>query len=94
MNRVFSVDIAPNWEGLVGAIMRIGKPGRVHYIELFLDFEVSEAICQRYGLLKDLDPSDGYYAEKREIAVQSFLGYDHVRCGLAGLDMPLKYMTT
>ena len=94
MKTPFCIDITPNWEGLMGAILRRGKPDRVHFIELFLDFEVSEAICQRYDVLKGLDSADPYYWEKREIAVQSFLGYDHVRCGLTGLDMPLKYMTT
>ena len=93
MGNPFSKDIQPDWEGLVSTILRKGTPSRVHFIELFLDFEISEEIAERYGLLRDLDRGDPYYAEKREVAVQSFLGYDYVRCGLGGVDMPLKYDT-
>lgn len=74
--------------------MRRGRPRRVHFIELFLDPEVSDAICDRYGVLDDLDPSDPFYTEKREIIVQSFLGYDSVRASMSGMIMPLSYMTT
>jgi uroporphyrinogen decarboxylase len=64
-------------------------PRRVHHIELFLDAEVQEAVCQRYGLLDGLNPSDPYFDLKRQIAIQRHLGYDYVRCGLEGLEMPL-----
>lgn len=91
MKTPFAVPVTPDWEGLVGSIMRQGHAGRVHAIELFLDREISDAICARYDLLPDLDPSDAFFEEKREIRVQSFLGYDYVRCGLSDFAMPLSY---
>jgi len=87
----FSKAVTPDWEGLVATILRQGTASRVHYIELFLDAEVSQAICDRYDLLKDLDPGDPFFAERREITVQSFLGYDYVRKSLEGIEMPLHY---
>ncbi|MCC6445380.1 MAG: hypothetical protein IT210_18210 [Armatimonadetes bacterium] len=74
--------------------MRKGTPERVHYIELFLDGEVQEAICQRFGLLEKLDAGDTAFWYKRQIAIQRFLGYDFVRCGLGGMEWPLRYGTT
>jgi uroporphyrinogen decarboxylase len=85
----FAVSVAPDWEALVRCIRRAGTPQRVHFIELFLDAEVQEAICQRYDLLADLDPADPYFDLKRQVAIQRFLGYDYVRCGVENLDMPL-----
>lgn len=94
MRSPFSASITPEWKGLVATILRTGTPTRVHFIELFLDREVSDAICERYGVLDGLDPADPYFNEKREVAVQSFLGYDYVRASLTGMDMPLRYATT
>jgi uroporphyrinogen decarboxylase len=85
----FAAPVAPDWEGLVRCIRREGAPSRVHHIELFLDGEVQEAICDRYGILDGLDPADPYFDLRRQVAIQRFLGYDYVRCGLEGLDMPL-----
>jgi len=90
----FSVDVTPDWEGLVATIKRTGKASRVHHIELFLDGEISDAICQRFGILDGLDPNDPYFGEKRQVAVQSFLGYDFVRCSMSGMDMPVRNIFT
>jgi uroporphyrinogen decarboxylase len=92
VNSPFSVGVTPDWQGLRDTIMRRGGARRVHFIELFLDAEVSAEICLRYGILDGMDPGDPYYAEKREVAVQSFLGYDFVRCSLDRMDMPLRYL--
>jgi uroporphyrinogen decarboxylase len=86
----FAVSVAPDWEALVRCIRREGTPKRVHNIELFLDGEVQEAVCQRYDLLAGFDPADPYFDLKRQIAIQRFLGYDYVRCGVENLDMPLN----
>jgi uroporphyrinogen decarboxylase len=83
------VDIRPDWEALVRCIRREGTPSRVHFIELFLDAEVQTAVCERFGLLYDLDSADPYFEQKRQVRIQRFLGYDYVRCGLEGMDMPL-----
>ncbi|MCD6415226.1 MAG: hypothetical protein J7M08_00835 [Planctomycetes bacterium] len=86
----FSVDVTPDWEGLRDCILREGTPQRVHYIELFLDAEIEDEICRRYGVLDGLDSDDPHFAQKRTIAIQRFLGYDYVQCGVEGMDLPLS----
>jgi uroporphyrinogen decarboxylase len=89
-NRPFSVDISPNWEGLLNCIERRGTPDRVYFIELLWDEEVQSAICDRFGLLDGLDLGDPFFEQKRLVKLQRFLGYDYVRCGLDGWEMPLN----
>jgi uroporphyrinogen decarboxylase len=74
----FSVSVEPDWEGFIKCLRRDGTPARAHYIELIIDGEVQDLICERYGLLGDLSPGDPYFWCKRQIALQSFLGYDYV----------------
>lgn len=74
----------PDWEGFERCVKRSGTPRRVHFMELFLDPEVKEAVCARSGIDEDLDRSDTMYALRREIALQRFLGYDYIRCGPEG----------
>ncbi len=100
MNSPFAVDVTPDWEGFVKCI-RAPKvegttwtPSRVYHIELFLDWEIQEAICERYGVLDGLDPDDPFFMQRREIALQRFLGYDFVRCGVEGTGMEVKHCTT
>ena len=57
----FAVDVTPDWEALVRCIRREGTPRRVHHIELFLDGEVQQAVCERFGLLDGLDIDDPYF---------------------------------
>ena len=94
MSQAFAIDVTPNWEGLRDSIMRQGEPDRVHCIELFLDGEIQQAICQRYGLLADLDPDAPAYGMQRQVEIQRFLGYDHVRCGVDGLSWPMNRINT
>jgi uroporphyrinogen decarboxylase len=61
-------------------IRREGTPERVHNIELLIDGEVQEEICRRFNLLEGLDPSDPFFKHRRQIVLQSFLGYDYVVC--------------
>ncbi len=86
----FCADVRPDWRGFVDCIERKGTPQRVHCIELFLDGEVQNALCERYGLLRGLDPGDEFFALKKQVRMQRFLGYDYVRCGVEGMEMPLK----
>jgi uroporphyrinogen decarboxylase len=86
VNSSFSTDIKPDWEEFISCVKREGTPQRVHYIELFLDGEVQNAICERFGLLDGLDHDDPYFNEKKMVALYRFLGYDYVRCGLEGMD--------
>ena len=89
-NTLFSIDVTPDWEGLVRCIRREGTPDRVYFIELFLDAEVQAAICERFDLLPDVGRDDPLFEYKRLLAVQRFLGYDFVRMGLDDLAMPLS----
>ena len=75
MTRQFSkIDVTPDWEGLVRCIRRQGPLRRVHFIELYLDGEVQEAISRQFGVAgNDL---------VRQINLQRFLGYDYVLMGL------------
>ena len=90
----FAVDVTPDWEALVRCIRRQGTPKRVHNIELFLDAEVQQAVCERYRLVDDFDPNDPFFDLRRQIAIQRFLGYDTVRCGVENLEMPLNRAKT
>ncbi len=94
MTSPFSIQITPDWEGLLRCIRRQGTPERVHFIELFLDPEVQDAICRRFNLLDGLDSDDPFFEQKKQVRIQRFLGYDYVRCGLEGLEMPLRGATT
>ncbi len=87
----FDREVRPDWEGLTRCIARDRTPDRVYNIELFLDPEVQEAVNQRFDLTRDLSPSDPYFAQKRQIAIQRFLGYDYVRMGVEDHVMPLRY---
>jgi len=89
----FLVDTSPDWEGLVSCIRREGTPDRVYHIELFLDAEVQDAICERYQVLDGLARSDPFFSYQKEIALQRFLGYDYVRARLEDVVMPLHSMS-
>lgn len=74
----FSVPVEPDWEGFVKCLRRAGTPERTHFIELIIDGEVQDLVCQRYGLLDGLNANDPHYGYQRQILLQSFLGYDYV----------------
>ncbi len=81
MQHPFSVSVKPDCDAFIRCIRREQTPQRVHHVELFLDPEVQTAICSRYGVDDALDKEDAAYPLKRQIALQSFLGYDYIRCG-------------
>ena len=90
----FSVPVTPDWEAFRDCILRRGTPKRVHHIELFLDWEIQEAICQRYHVLDGLDVDDPTFLYQRMVRLQRLLGYDYVRQGVDEMDMPLHRITT
>ena len=98
MKSPFAVEVEPDWEGFLKCIRapkaKEGTPRRVHHIELFLDGEVQKAICERFGVLEGLDREDQFFSQKHDIALQRFLGYDYVRCGVEGIGMEVKHCTT
>jgi len=89
-----SVQVKPDWEEFVACIRRKGTPRRVHYIELFLDGEVQQAIGKRFNVWDGLDPADPAHVAKGQVRLQRFLGYDYVRQGLDDLYFPLKSSTS
>ena len=84
----------PDWPGLIDNILRQGTPRRAYHIELIVDREIQDAIVQRFDLLGGLKADHPDYLRRRYIAVQRFCGYDYVRIGLLGMDMPFHGMTT
>ena len=94
MSKPFSVPVKPDWPAFVRTILRQGTPERVHHIELFLDPEVQTAVCERFDLEEGLDRADPFFAEKRQIRIQRFLGYDYVRAAISGLDFTFVWNQT
>ena len=89
----FAIEIEQDWPGLVRCIRREGTPDRTYFIELQLDPEVQQAICDRYGLMgKNAGPDDPFFEQKRHLAVQRFLGYDYVCCGLEDVKIRVERM--
>ncbi len=76
----FSSPVTPDWQGFLRCLQRAGTPERVHFIELIIDGEVQDEICHRFNLLDGIDPADPHFLYRKQIAVQSFLGYDYVVC--------------
>jgi len=89
----FTTSVKPDWEEFVETIRRQKTPRRVHHIELFLDGEVKNELCDQYHLVDGIDRADPFYFEKREIAIQRALGYDYVVCSVEGLDMYFNRLT-
>lgn len=81
----FRVPVEPDFNALRENILRKGTPKRVHYLELYQDKEIKDIIAERFDLVWDLDPNDPAYAWKREIRIQTFLGYDVVSGSLEPL---------
>jgi len=84
--------VKPDAEALLANLRRQGTPQRVHVMELFLDAEVRQAVRERFDLAADVGDDDPFANEKREIAIQRFLGYDYVYSALE-FDMPLRHVT-
>jgi uroporphyrinogen decarboxylase len=73
--------VEPDVEELIAVIRRTALPKRVHHIELFLDEEIKQQVCKRFGLNANNVgqlPNLGL-----EIKLHSFLGYDAFRIPLA-----------
>lgn len=88
MKSSFCRPIEADQEGFLQCLRREGTPRRVHFIELYLDPEIQAALSDRFSLLEGLDPAAADYEVQRQLRLQTFLGYDYVRCGLDGLEMP------
>lgn len=83
---LLDIPVKPDFEAFRRCILRKGSPARVHVAELYHDGEIKNAIIERYGLAKGLNPGDPFFLLRLEIAVQRFLGYDLVKCHPPGFD--------
>ena len=90
----FAKTVKPDAEAFLADLRREGTPRRVHNIELWVDTEIQDAICERFDLAGGLSEDDPFFLLKRQIALQRFLGYDYVFTGLEGMDFPLRTLTT
>jgi uroporphyrinogen decarboxylase len=93
MTSPFAAPARPDAEGFLACLRREGTPKRAHFAELFLDQEPQDAICAQFGIGADIPSSDPYRAEKRQIALQRFLGYDYVRAGIEGIEWKYNWNT-
>jgi uroporphyrinogen decarboxylase len=84
----FGAPFTPDWESFVQCVALEKEPSRAHMIELFLDAEVKDAICERYDLTAGLDADDPTFLIQREVILQRFLGYDYVLGQPLGVAMP------
>ena len=73
-------------DALIADLRREGTPKRVHFMELFQDFDIEEAVDRKYGVTAGLDRNSPDFWGLRSIAMQRFLGYEYVPCGLLRLD--------
>ncbi len=65
--------VKPDYEALLANLKREGTPKRVHYLELFLDGEISRAIINLYGIGSDISEDDPHRHWKMEIALKKLL---------------------
>lgn len=86
----FACEVRPDADAFLRCIRRQGQPARVHVIELYLDPEVQAEIGRRYGVLDGLSGDDPHFELKKQVRLQRLLGYDYVRCGPDGLEMPMR----
>ena len=87
---MFDNKVVPNWQDFIACIKREKCPDRVHYIELFLDNEVKDAIAKRFHLLDDVSSDAPFWHLIREMRVNRFLGYDYVRQGIDNIPMVMN----
>ncbi len=88
----FASKVEPDAEAFLANLRREGTPRRVHNIEFWIDGEVQDAVCRRFDLTAGLNEDDPFFAEKRQVALQRFGGYDYVFVRLE-LKMPLSIIS-
>ena len=76
--KIFEKRIDPDFEGLRRCLLKNEIPSRVYFMEFFQDSETKEKIAKRFGLTENLNRNDPFYNLKKEIEIQSFLGYEMI----------------
>jgi len=92
-DRLLGRPAKPDWEAFRDCILRKGTPRRVHNIELQIDQEMQDAVVRRFGLDNGIGAADPFRAEKQQLALHRFLGYDYMRVDLERFDYPLPSRT-
>ena len=90
----FCAAFQPDGAAFMANLRRQGTPRRAHNLELFMDAEVKDAICRRFELDAALNRDDPFFAERREIALARFLGYDFVLAQLPVWWLPRTPLAT
>ncbi|MFZ2654876.1 MAG: uroporphyrinogen decarboxylase family protein [Victivallales bacterium] len=76
--KFFEHEVVPDFNGFKDCITFARPPKRVYFFEAYQDQPVKDAIVSRFQLDAGLNTGDKYYQFKKEIALQSFLGYDMI----------------
>lgn len=80
---LLDVRLQPDVDALLKCIRRQGRCERVHHIELFLDEEVKQQLCRRFGIAAADDSAGPTDVVRRDAQLHRFLGYDVFRVDLA-----------
>ncbi|HDZ19744.1 hypothetical protein LCGC14_0015900 [marine sediment metagenome] len=75
-------------QGVLDTIARKATPTRAYHFELGHDLEIIDAICERFDLAKDIDPTGDWAESYKRLAVSRFLGMEvfGVGCGVGGFE--------
>jgi len=80
----------PDFDGLKNNLLRKKPPQRVYFMECFQDEEIRDAVAEKFGLTIHLDRNEPFYDLKKEIAIQSFLGYEMILPRKIALSFPIQ----
>jgi uroporphyrinogen decarboxylase len=75
----YTTPFEPDIDDFLSVIKREGTSRRLHFLELYIDQEVKDALIQRYLADTRWDSDIGHPELQQEIAVHRFLGYDLFR---------------
>ena len=88
--RGLSLPFEHDYNALLDNLRRKGTPNRVHFMELFHDAEIADAVIEKFGLEAKLDKNDPNFAYRRQIELCRFAGFDHFSANMFGCDFQLK----
>lgn len=77
--KYFDRTIEPDVDELIDIIRRKKAGRRVHHIELFIDQEIKNRICERFDIGAKINPNEPFADLRQDIELHKFLGYDVFR---------------
>ena len=75
LDRMVKLDL----QEAISNLQRKGTPKRVFYFEHGFEPGIKQALCDRFNLCENLNETDEYFALKRQICIQKFLGHEFMR---------------